>query len=78
MLARVAKLEAARAAPRSPIETAFGSYAAFAEQTNALIAVGTLDARDMPVVLECLRRWHADQVWSGRMRQNSGYWEHAR
>lgn len=77
MLQRVRKLEQARAAPLSPFEAAFGSFAAFEEQTLAEVQAGKLDARDMPVVLHCLRKWHADRVWSGP-RRNSGYWENTR
>ena len=78
MLARVAKLEAAQRQPRSPIEVDYGSFSAFEDQTQALIDDGKLDRADMGAVLTALRRWHVDQVWPGRTRQNSGYWEQAR
>lgn len=43
MLARVAKLEAARVAPRSPIEVAYGSMDAFADKVQLDVALGKLD-----------------------------------
>jgi len=65
MLARVARLEQARAAPRSPFEEAFGSVDAWAAEIEAGIAAGTYDAIDMPVVITCVRRWHAEGLWGG-------------
>ncbi|WP_413875197.1 hypothetical protein [Albidovulum sp.] len=71
MLQRVARLEAARAAPKSPIEIAYGSMDAFAEQVEAEIGEGVLDNVDMPVVLAALRRWHDDAVWAGWSRNRN-------
>jgi hypothetical protein len=62
MLARVAKLEASRAVPPSPIEVRYGTYSAFEDQTLALIDAGKLDKGDTLMVLAALRRWHADGV----------------
>ena len=78
MLARVARLETAQAAPRSPIEVAYGSYAAFEDQTQALIETGALDRGDMTAVLTALRRWHADRVWGGFRYKGDGSPEYAR
>lgn len=63
LLARVQRLEQARTAPRSPFEAAYGSFDGFAGEVQAGIASGTYDERDMPLVLNCLRRWHSDGVW---------------
>jgi hypothetical protein len=72
MLQRVKKLEAARAAPRSPFEVTYGSFDAFEEETLALIDAGKLGRDDMGAVLVALRRWHADNVWGGWGQRNSG------
>jgi hypothetical protein len=71
MLSRVAKLEAQRAAPQSPIELAYGSMDAFAEKAEADIAAGKLDSRDFPIILNCLRKWHRDGLWAGWTRQSN-------
>jgi len=63
LLARVQRLEQARTAALSPFEAAYGSFDAFAAEAQAGIARGTYDKRDMPLVLNCLRRWHSDGVW---------------
>lgn len=71
MLARVAKLEAARVTPKSPFEVAYGSFDAFANSTRAEIAAGKLCSHDMPIVLECLRRMHRDQAWGAGRRTSA-------
>ena len=76
MLARVAKLEAARVAPRSPIEVAYGSMDAFADKVQLDVALGKLDSRDMPLVLAALHRWHRDRVWSGWRYHRNGMSEY--
>jgi len=63
LISRVAKLEAARRAPQSPFEVAYGSLAAFESDTQKGIVEGRLDPVDMPRVIECIRRWHAEGVW---------------
>ena len=78
LLARVAKLEAARAAPQSPIESSFGSFGAFEDQTLSLIDEGKLDRGDMLAVLTALRRWHADRVWGGWRYRGDGSPEYGR
>ena len=63
LLARVQRLEQARIGPRSPFEVAYGSFDAFAAETQAGIYAGQFDSREMPVLLNCIRRWHDDGVW---------------
>ncbi len=76
MLARVAKLEAARIAPRSPFEVAFGSMDAFDDKVQADVAAGKLDGTDIAGVLAALHRWHRDQVWSGWRYHRNGMSEY--
>ena len=78
MLDRVRKLEAARAAPRSPIELTYGSFDAFEDQTLALIDEGKLDRGDMVAVLTALRRWHADRLWGCWRYRGDGSPEYGR
>ncbi len=78
MLERVRKLEAARAAPRSPIEVCWGSFGAFEDQTLNLIDEGKLDRGDMLAVLTALRRWHVDRVWAGWRYRGDGSPEYSR
>ncbi|MFN6976745.1 MAG: hypothetical protein ACK4OP_01350 [Gemmobacter sp.] len=73
LLQRVAKLEAARAPQLSPIELAYGSFAAFEAEVLADIAAGKLD-RDFPI--EGLRKCHADGVWGQWQRGRNQLWEH--
>ncbi|SMF85655.1 hypothetical protein SAMN06265365_1702 [Tistlia consotensis] len=60
LLSRVRRLEAARTAPRSAFEHAFGSLEAFTSEVQAGIDAGTFDRIDMPMVLNAIRRWHTD------------------
>lgn len=76
LLARVQRLEQARIAPRSPFEAAYESFDAFAAETQAGIDAGQFDSREMPVILNCIRRWHDDGVW-GLWRRDR-IWEMAR
>ena len=76
MLARVAKLEAARVAPRSPFEVAYGSMHAFADKVQADVAAGKLDGIDMAGVVAALHRWHRDQVWAGWRYHKNGMSEY--
>lgn len=64
LLARVTRLEAAKAPPVSPFEAAYGSVDAFAAAAQAMIDSDVLDHRDGPVVLASIRGWHFDEVWS--------------
>lgn len=70
MLARVQRLEVARSTA-SPIARLYGSFDAFAEGVQADIDAGKLDRTDMPVVLDCLRRWEREKVWG--QWQNTGH-----
>ena len=63
MLARVRRLEAGRTAV-SPFERAWGSLADWEAECQSGIDEGRLDARDVPVVMMALRRWHSEGAWS--------------
>lgn len=77
LLTRVAKLEAARVTPKSPIETAYGSLDAFADKVNADIAAGKMDKVDGPLLLQAVRKWHRDRLWSGFRYHNNGQPQYA-
>lgn len=62
--ARVQRLERQRAPVVSPIVMAFGSFEALAEQCDRDVEAGTLDARDFPIVLNCLARWEREGIYS--------------
>lgn len=76
MLARVARLEQARIAPRSPFEVYYGSMNAFTDKVQVDVAAGKLDGIDMAMVLAALHRWHRDQVWSGWRYHRNGMSEY--
>lgn len=65
MLHRVARLEAMRAAPKSPVDVEV-----FAADTAGL------DPVDFPLVVEALRRWERDGVWGAWQRARNGNWDH--
>lgn len=69
MLARVAKLEAARRPRPSPFADAFGSFDAFRAKVLADMESGTLGT-DFP--LPELESWERNEVW-GQWRRN-GVW----
>ncbi|GLT01587.1 hypothetical protein GCM10007897_29810 [Sphingobium jiangsuense] len=73
LLARVQRLEQARTAPRSPFEAAYGSFDAFAAETQAGIDAGQFDSREMPLVLNAIRRWHTDGEFGAWQRNR--VWE---
>ena len=77
LLTRVAKLEAGRIAPRSPVELAYGSFDTFADNVNADIGAGKLDAVDGPLLLNAIRRWHRDGVWQRQQARNA-VWDFGR
>jgi hypothetical protein len=76
MLARVQRLEQARTAPRSLFEAAYGSLDAFETDTRAAIDVGELCSIDMPIIIDCINRWHKDGVFDSWKRDR--IWEFAR
>lgn len=77
---RVRRLEAARTAPKSPLEAIYGSFDAFAQKVRDDVEAGRLDRADMVGangnggVLDCLRRWHTEQLWGGWHRNR--VWEY--
>lgn len=73
LLKRVQRLEAARTPKPSPIEAIYGSVDAFAAECMAGVEAGKLCPIDMPVVIECLRRWHRDGDYQVRGTGN-GVW----
>lgn len=73
MLARVKRIEAARAPVLSPIALAFGSFETHAAFADQQVAAGVLDRLDFPVVVHCLRRWEADRTW-GTPWGHTGAW----
>lgn len=77
LLARVARLEAARVAPRSPFEVAYGGFGGFEEKVTADIAARKLDGTDAPLVLNAVRNWHRDMLWSGFRYHNNGQPQYA-
>jgi len=76
LLTRVQKLEQDRRPLKSPIEQAYGSFDAFADEVQVRINAGELDGIDMPLVLNCLGRWHQDEIWQQWRRDR--IWEKAR
>lgn len=74
MLARVQRLEVARITA-SPIARLYGSFATFEKQVQAGIDAGKLDRTDMPIVLDCLRRWEREGVWGAWSRSSNRVWE---
>ena len=63
LLKRMRRLET-RVASRSPIEIAYGSLDAFVVDVQADIDAGKLDRIDMPIILNCICRWHHEKLWS--------------
>lgn len=76
LMARVRRIERAHAAPRSPIEAAYGSLETFEEEVTAGIDAGKYDPTDMPIVLNFVRRWHNDGAFGARTRDR--VWEYGR
>jgi hypothetical protein len=62
LLARVARLEQAKVS-RSLFEREYGSFDAFEADARAGMAAGVLDTRDMPAILNSIRRWHVEGLW---------------
>lgn len=72
LLRRVQRLERARETPQSPFEVAFGSLGAFEDKVTADVAAGKLDRVDGPMMLNAVRKWHVDALWSGFRYYNNG------
>lgn len=64
MLARVRRIEEARAPALSPFEAMPGGLDAWEAECRAGIDAGYLDGRDVPVVMLAVRRWHRDGAWA--------------
>ena len=77
LLKRVAKLEAARNPRPSPIAAIYGSTEAFAAECMAEVDAGKLCSADMPVLLDCLRRWDREGSWDVRRTTGNGVWGRA-
>jgi hypothetical protein len=77
---RVRRLEAARAAPKSPLDLIYGSFDAFAQKMRADVEAGRLDRADVVGadgnggILAALRCWHDEQLWGGWHRNR--VWEY--
>jgi len=76
MLARVRRLEVARSTA-SPIARLYGSFEAYAEGVQADIDAGKLDGIDMPVILDCLRRWERERLWGQWSNTGAAPWSTA-
>ena len=76
LLTRVAKLEAARLVPRSPIEVAFGSLGAFEDKVTADIDAGKMDRVDGPMLLNAVLKWHRDGSWGAWSKYRNRAWEY--
>jgi hypothetical protein len=74
MLQRVAKLEAQLAPRLSPIAALYGSTEAFAAECMAEVEAGKLCGTDMPIILDCLRRWDREGSWDVRRATGNGVW----
>lgn len=64
MLARVRRLELARAPALSPFEAMPGGLDGWEAECRAGMDTGYLDAADVPVVIMAVRRWHRDGCWA--------------
>ncbi|WP_444461169.1 hypothetical protein [Rhodobacter capsulatus] len=74
MLQRLAKLEAQLAPRLSPIAALYGSTEAFAADCMAEVEAGKLCGTDMPIILDCLRRWDREGSWDVRRATGNGVW----
>lgn len=50
----------------------YGSTEAFAAECMAEVAAGKLCGTDMPVLLDCLRRWETEGSWDVRRATGNG------
>lgn len=64
MLTRIRRLEQTSVPALSPIAAQFGSFAAFAAWAGEQTAAGVLDARDFPLIVQCLASWERNGIWT--------------
>lgn len=70
LLARVRKLEEARAPVQTPIEQWYGSFASFEDEVRAQVEAGVLNRTNMlgktgdGGVIRALRAWHEQGLFS--------------
>lgn len=74
LLSQVKQLKAAQQPRPSPIEALYGSTEAFAAECMAEVEAGKLCGTDMPVLLDCLRRWDHEGSWGLRRTTGNGVW----
>lgn len=75
LLSQVKQLKAAQEPRPSPIAALYGSVDAFAAECMAGVEASKLCPVDMPVVMDCLRRWERDGEWNAGRRGNDGVWK---
>ncbi len=76
LLARIQRLEQARAPLRSPFDLAYGSTAAFCATLQDGVDTGDLDSRDIGGIIAAITRWDTERVWA--VWQRSRPWQHTR
>ena len=74
LMSQVKQLKAAQQPRPSPIATLYGSTEAFATECMAEVEAGKLCGTDMPIILDCLRRWDTEGSWDVRRATGNGVW----
>lgn len=74
LLSQVKQLKAAQQPRPSPIAAIYGSTEAFAAECMAEVEAGKLCGTDMPIILDCLRRWDTEGSWDVRRATGNGVW----
>lgn len=74
LLLQVKQLKAAQEPRPSPIAALYGSVDAFAAECMGGVEAGKLCGTDMPVVIDCLRRWDREGSWGLRRTTGNGVW----
>ena len=74
LLSQVKQIKAAQEPRPSPIAALYGSVDAFAAECMAGVEAGKLCGTDMPVLLDCLRRWDTEGSWDVRRATGNGVW----
>ena len=77
LLSQVKQLQAAQEPRPSPIAALYGSVDAFAAECMAGVEAGKLCPVDMPIILDCLRRWDREGSWNVRRTVGNGVWQRA-